>query len=230
MTRHSNTTVFVVLESSDGSFGIGEALPRKYVTGEDPLDIVNTLRAPLERLVGCSVEEAWDLLPTLCIPLLSVRGGLGARCAMELACLDLLSKSSKIPVADVLKLEGQCVDTPSVTATLPLLPRWLMKVVIRAFLFAGAKDFKVKLLGDRARDTEILDCVSQTTNRDSDIRVDLNMALSFAEGVPYLEWLASRYDRLTWIEEPLSPTDRHHMPQLQRHFADRFTFDMIWRF
>ncbi len=224
MTRRSNTTVFVVLESSDGALGIGEALPRRYVTGEEPEDVVATLRAPLERLVGTSVGEAWDLLPTLCVPLMPVIGGLGACCALELACLDLLSRTAKTSADQILKLPASSHAPPPVTATVPLLPPWLMKLVIRSFEWAGARDFKIKLKGDLTHDEKLLDHVSKTLQADSDMRVDYNMALSFADGLPYLERIAARYPRLTWIEEPLSATDRHHMPELQRHFDGRFTF------
>ncbi len=224
MTRRSNTTIFVVLESSDGALGIGEALPRRYVTGETPEDVVATLRAPLERLVGSSIDEAWELLPTLCIPLLPVTGGLGACCALELACLDLLSASTKTPAAQILNLPAPNIALPPVTVTVPLLPPWLMKLVTRSFEWVGARDLKIKLRGEIARDEQILDFVSKTLGRDWDMRVDINMALSFADGIPYLERVAARYPRLSWIEEPLSPADRHHMPELQRHFAGRFTF------
>lgn len=225
MTRRSNTTIFVVLESSDGALGIGEALPRRYVTGEEPEDVVATLRAPLERLVGASINEAWELLPTLCIPLLPTTGGLGACCALELACLDLLSKTTRISVAEILELPTPPSSASKpVTATLPILPTWLMKAVMRSFLWAGARDFKIKLRGDLAHDEQILDGVSKPLRHDSDLRVDLNMALTYADGVSYLERIAARYPRLTWIEEPLSLADRHHMPELQKHFAGRFTF------
>lgn len=225
MTRRSNTTIFVVLESSDGTRGIGEALPRSYVTGEESEDVVATLRAPLERLVGTSISEAWELLPTLCIPMLPATGGLGACCALELACLDLLSKTTRTSVAKILKLppSSSGVSTP-VTATLPLLPTWLMKLAIYSFEWAKARDFKIKLKGELAHDERILDCASTTLHHNSDLRVDLNMALAFADGISYLERIAARYPRITWIEEPLSPAERHHMPELQRHFADRFTF------
>ncbi len=224
MTRRSNTTIFVVLESCAGTLGIGEALPRRYVTGEEPEDVVAALRPALERLIGTSIDEAWELLPTLCIPLLPVKGGLGACCALELACLDLLSRSTKTPAAQILKLPAASSTLPPVTATVPLLPTCLMKLVMRGFECAGARNFKLKLRGELPHDEKILNCASNTLRHDSDMRVDLNMALSFEEGIPYLEGLALRHPRLTWIEEPLCATERHLMPQLQAHFANRFTF------
>lgn len=224
MIRRSNTAIFITLESSDGRVGIGEALPRSYVTGEEPQDVVTTLRAPLERLIGIDVHDAWELLPTLMIPLFETKGGLGASCALELACLDLVSKSSSTSVSELLKLGPPRSDAPSVTATIPLVPQWLVASVTALLRCAGAREFKVKLSGSRARDEGILRSVSVAAGQSADIRVDLNMALSFIEARDYLDWLASTYETITWIEEPLTFVDRCRMPELSRHFGERFTF------
>jgi L-alanine-DL-glutamate epimerase-like enolase superfamily enzyme len=224
MIRRANTAIFVALESSDGIVGIGEALPRRYVTGEEPQDIVNTLRAPLKQLVGVEVQAAWELLPTLIVSLFETQGGLGASCALELACLDLVSKTAKTSIAELLQLDTPRSDTPSVTATLPLVPTWLLAPCTALLRCAGATEFKVKLTGTRPRDEGILRSVFAATRSTADIRVDLNMALSFRRALGYLDWLASTYEAVTWIEEPLTLEDRGRMPELKRHFGERFTF------
>ncbi len=92
-SRDDTRNVFVRLVDETGLEGWGEGVPREYVTGETPDGAFDHLaRNLLPRLRGLTVQEAGTLPGQIerAIPL--EEGAQSARCAAELALLDLAGR------------------------------------------------------------------------------------------------------------------------------------------
>lgn len=97
--RQESEAILVVVESDNGFIGLGEGTPRQYVTEETLPGCVDAARKIGRQLI----RQEWEgsvalnqLLDKLAMQTV-VQQNPSAWCAIELACLDLLAKSKKIP-------------------------------------------------------------------------------------------------------------------------------------
>ena len=94
-SRKIGDNVIIELELGNGKTGFGETLARKYVTGESPDDVVNTIREIFLPILAKirpdgfgEVIEVLEHLPTV----KEDRPLYAARCAVELALIDVYGK------------------------------------------------------------------------------------------------------------------------------------------
>src|ERR1044071_189458 len=96
-TRSEADDLVLVLDV-DGVIGVGEGVPRDYVTGETVEGAFAAIaEIPLDTLVEArdvtSFAEGIERIAALALP------GLAARCAVELALLDVLGKRTGTSLA-----------------------------------------------------------------------------------------------------------------------------------
>ena len=114
-----SSSVLLELISQDGISGFGESCPRTYVTGEDMTSVLEDLKNCASIVTSWQLEDLQDLQHEL--DELEKRGiGASTICALELACLDLIGKSSRQNWQQLFGIK----TTPelSYSLILPLLP------------------------------------------------------------------------------------------------------------
>jgi L-alanine-DL-glutamate epimerase-like enolase superfamily enzyme len=218
--RRANTTVFILLESADGTLGIGEALAREYVTGESPEGCARLLAAAAHRIVGRTVDDPRTFLADLDAALSLPPA---AACALELAVLDVWSRSTGAPVGAA--LDGS-MSTPGHTLTFsavyPLAsgPKLAaLHVFYRTLL--GMSDLKVKGTGNATTDLAYLTRIRRAYPYPVSVRVDLNGALDADEAVGYVGTLLRA--GVSWFEQPFPKDDWESHRRLQQEFGADIT-------
>jgi L-Ala-D/L-Glu epimerase len=230
-TRTVADNVVVTVECG-GAPGIGECVPRDYVTGESIDSVFAALTSldldAIERSIdGESFAAAARSIDALDLPARLAapgRPGLAASCALELALLDAHGRKHGQPLR----------------ALATLLPEPLRQEPGRRHPVAGALDFtrsaqdlhrdcagithlKVKLgLGadeDVARVREVREAFGDSLG----LAVDANMAWSLDRAVEMVERLAPY--RIAWYEEPLAQRALADYRALRRMTGARVMLD-----
>lgn len=187
----SFTVVDVLLTSSDGYIGFGEASPvSRY--GESADKVEAFLRGlDLKTLIGNDTD--YEFAPLNAVS----QGNMPARCAVELALLDVAGKRSGMPVHDLLGLgfkEGQHVTSFTIGID--------RADVIRNKVLAAA-DFPVlKMKVGVPEDKANLQALREVAP-DKLVRVDANEGWATKEhALEMIEWLA-KDGRIEFVEQPM---------------------------
>lgn len=202
-SRDRTDSVLLALTDAEGRVGYGEGTPRPYVTGETADRVGRTLLAAAGRLVGAdlptvhALQERLDADPTLA-------SAPSARCALELALLDLMGKTSHQPVLDLLGTpRAERVFYSAVVGTDH--PEQLAKLAQR-IAQVGVRQVKLKVGADAARNREAVRLLRGILGEGVELRADANAAWSLDEAPAHLATLAD--EGVFHVEQPLSAADR----------------------
>ena len=169
-TRTESGSIFLSLRLEDGTVGYGESLPREYVTGETPESVIYALEDVLKKkLLGASLVSYGDMSGFLNDIKLS--GG-AARCALELALLDVYGKHFKESVNSLLGRRANKGFYYSGVIGAGTLPDIIKKSL--AFKIWGLRFVKIKV--GTNDDIERLKAARCILGRKVNIRVDANCA------------------------------------------------------
>ena len=208
--RSESNSVIVRLESDTGEIGWGESLPREYVTGETVSSVVATIQSSfmptlLEHRVS-SWEESLDLASRLetearaQTPNLPDRIG-SARCAIELAFLDLAGKHFRRSVAEIFgKRKREWVEYSGVISS---DSPWKVIKTAAKMRIGGLRFIKVKVGGPD--DNEKVRRIRLITGRGTDIRVDANAGWNVSEAITAIQSL-KKYG-ISSVEQPVAAED-----------------------
>jgi L-alanine-DL-glutamate epimerase-like enolase superfamily enzyme len=215
--RKSSGSVFVRIHLEDGTTGYGEALPREYVTGEDPSmvskKLLNGSLTGLVRVEFLSLEDAADFMrekEDLDGP---------ARCAVELALLDAVGKcygeSVRLVLGDNVTSEVYYSGVISAGSTASAA------VDALKFKLYGFGQVKVKVgLKD---DIERLRAIRGILGDNVDLRVDANCAWSEDEAIDRIAKL--RQFGVSAVEQPVRATDIKGLKKVTGSVAERIIAD-----
>jgi L-alanine-DL-glutamate epimerase-like enolase superfamily enzyme len=217
-TRHHAEAIVMIVEA-DGATGVGECVPRPYVTGETFESVwqaIGQLRLAdvYARVDGASPATLARSVEQLPLP------GLAARCAVELALLDLRCKLAGWPLAALafaLDLPRALVSEVS-EAPLPeviSVPLDLRSEPADLAHLVGSRlgHVKVKVGAELAADVRRVGACRDLFGAAVTMSVDANMAWTLDEAVRAADALR-RFD-LAWFEEPLQPALRDRYPALR---------------
>lgn len=215
--RDTNQGILVRLELSDGSVGLGEGVPRPYVTGESinsAIEAVQKIYVP--RLAsddplanGPAAGSAWGVWHN------------AAWCACELAWLDAQSRSAGLPLAEHL---GRALGRPVSRAITPRVAGVIgaedSRNVSRSLLvmqLIGLRDFKLKV--GLPTDRQNLALCSRRLGRGLargkvTLRVDANGVWSLEEALRACRWMKDHH--VAALEQPLRKGDEADLPELRR--------------
>jgi muconate cycloisomerase len=206
--------ILVRIEAADGTVGWGEAASAPTMTGDTLGGLVAAVRDHLgPLLLG---EDAW-LRPALCRKLRrALLGNSGAHSAIEMALLDLLGRSSGLPMVDLI---GGAVR-PAVA------PMWLLGnatpeqdvAEAHARRAQGFDFFKLKI-GTKPVETEIASTLAlrQALAPATPLCADANCGLNLAAARRYVEGV--REAGLMFVEQPLAHDDLRALARLTRSAA-----------
>jgi len=203
LTRRDGWIVHV--QDADGNAGLGECAPLPAAGTETAAQARTTLEAWRHRLSGVTPVEALDALGPM-------TGTPAARCAIECALLDLITRRAGLP------LRCRLGDNPQ-----PSIPvnayvgsaDPALAARCAAAVAAGFKVLKIKL-GVHAPDAErhALQRAVRPMPPGVSLRLDANGAWDLRAARGWLTWLADM--PIESLEEPLSSIDLGSLQDLQR--------------
>ena len=223
--RAQNLIVKVV--GADGRIGWGEGCPRQYVTGET----IDSAREFIDRHADdwlAKITDAEPLRTWIKVHREEIDRNPAAFCAVELAVLDLLGKTQKRSLEDILEV-AKPVGEFRYTAVLSDLPRPVYRRQCGRYRRAGFVDFKVKLSGDLHRDQAKLRVLANPPARSAAaasgvrIRVDANNLWESAEDC--VKHLGALDTTVFAVEEPLRPGDINGMLKVAEQCSTRIVVD-----
>jgi L-Ala-D/L-Glu epimerase len=222
-TRDHAEAIILTIDH-DGVQGVGECVPRPYVTGE-------TFDSVWDAITAVSPSQLWSRLDTSspttlarsveALELPALLGdnvpGLAAACAVELALLDLACKRAGWTLREL----AFAMDLPA-----PLLSKTEPSEIISVPLdftrepaalahLVGSRlgHLKVKVGGELQRDVERLRECRRIFGASFSLSVDANMAWSLEDALRAAD--AFRPFELAWYEEPLRAEERARYRELR---------------
>jgi muconate cycloisomerase len=209
--RRETQTVVVVLESDAGHIGIGEILPREYLTGET-LERVLSVEAPalVRRWLGRPFDTREQVVTALCADLENAGSALATFAGWEMAVLDLAGRTFGFTVGGLLGREQGSNLEEGAVIDFSVPTQFLEK---HCFLLrvAGYHHLKVKVgLPDDLRRIEI---VRQVFGLDIPLRVDANGAWTEDSAISVLRQM--RQFNIRSVEQPVQAFDLRGMRKVR---------------
>ena len=207
--QHHGVQAVIVGLNRDGKTGLGEAVPRRYVTGES----VDSVFAGVQKQVDASREVlrnlSWEDYSNWRQHSVGEQSGpypSCAACALDLAVADWCARQSGRPLYE--QLGGQRISGDShvggYCASIGFGKGWRgaakLKLLLWLYRRLGFRRFKIKVGGEQ--DEQRLQAVRRQLGNDVEIFADANAAWNREDAIRKIEMLA-RYD--IWaVEEPLA--------------------------
>jgi len=226
-TRDHAEAIVLILER-DGVLGVGECVPRSYVTGETFDSVWDALRGIDIAAVWARVElgspQAF-VASVEALRLPQLVGGLAAACAVELAILDVGCKLNAWRLAELAfamglptAMLGETSEIISVPLDMCSEPRDLAHLV-------GTRlgNLKIKVGGDLARDVARVRECREIFGASLSMCVDANMAWTVEQAARAGDALG-RFD-IRWYEEPLQKSERVCYRELRERTGIRIMLD-----
>jgi len=199
--RKETVNLIIVVKLDKGIKGIGESIPREYVTGETAEGCFHFLEKDLMgRLKTLSFDEKGPFLKGLDTALEGMPQA--TRCAVEIACLDAFSRYHDIPLYSLFTTMQPCGRWrySSVMSGDGILKSYAMALFSK---FYGFKEVKLKVgLGN---DLNRLRALRAIVGAGPDIRLDANGAWKVEEAIEKIKAMEP-YD-ISMVEQPVEPED-----------------------
>lgn len=210
ITKTVQKSALVRLIADDGTIGLGNIDPSpgySVETIEQSLGELRDVFAP--RLVGhdaANPHRVLQMLDAACV------GFLDAKAAIEMACVDMLSRRLGIPVHRY--LGGAVTDTVRFNAWIGILPPDEAAGEARTWFERGFRSAKIKVGGDIHADRERVLAVRRAVGPQMALRVDANAGYSVDEAIA-LGKLLEPFD-LQLFEQPVIDTDLTGMAKVRQ--------------
>ena len=196
---HKNVFAVICQVTDDkGSYGLGEAVPRTYVTGESAESAFFVMQAIGEDLLGKEFTSYNDVQIYMADLAYRWRSPFPscAFCAIDLALHDCMARSQDLDMAAYLGAESKPIQY---TGSLGISDKTRLLALLSVYRLSGINTFKLKVGDDD--DLERLKTVKNFMGADTLVFADANGAWSFKEAPEKINRLA---EKGIWaIEEPL---------------------------
>jgi muconate cycloisomerase len=224
LATRDHAEAIVLTVAADGAVGVGECVPRPYVTGESFDSVWDAIRgvdlgALWRRIDRSSPAALARSVEQLALPerLRSRVLGLAAGCAVELAVLDLacrLAGWSLSALAFAIDLPAGLLGAPPVAETISVPLDFRTEPHELAHLVGSRLgNLKVKVGADLAADVARLRACRALFGGSLPISVDANMAWRFDDALAAIAAFAPF--AIGWYEEPLAAEDRDRYRELR---------------
>lgn len=207
--KTTQRSVIVRLRSSDGAVGLGNIDPSpgySVETVEQSLEAIRTRLAPA--VLGCNAANVHRLLATMDA---TVAGFLDAKAAIEMACVDMVSRQLGIPVHQY--LGGAVVDAVRFNAWVGIVPPQDAAAEALKWQSRGFTSAKVKVGGGIRADRDRLTAVREAVGPDMALRVDANAGYSVDEAIELGRMLEPL--GLELFEQPVAAEDLAGMARVR---------------
>lgn len=199
---HTMPAIIIKMHTDMGIVGYGESVPDEHVTGESIHSVFAALKYQfIPTLVGKdprNIKQIHALLDQM----LAYNGA--AKACIDIACYDILGKSSNLPVYAL--LGGRKEEQPTIPRVLSILePEVLAKQAIEA-VEMGYRELKMKLGDNPETDIKRVKAVREAVGEDIPIRVDVNQGWETPQTAIKAIHLLKPY-HVSWVEQPISKLD-----------------------
>ena len=222
-SHSTNVIVRVTLENTETGatvFGLGESVPRDYVTGETcesaVAEIKNNFAGTLIGRTFADENKPTDSASSLLSETASAMNVYGRRigasfCALELALLDAAAKLEKTSICHWLagKNGRSAVDAVNYGGVIPFGKRNTLSALLYFYKFYGYKTVKLKVGDDPELDIFTVRKARELLGTSTVIRVDANCAWDFDRTVEFSK--SVKAFNIASIEQPV-PFD--HLDEL----------------
>ena len=201
-----NVIVKIITESE--MTGIGESSPSKRVTHETPKTVIAVLNKIAPQLIGMSplrIERITEEMDQI------VTGNPSAKAAIDIALHDIMGKTAKTPLCNLL---GGFRDTVLTDLTLGIKkPEEMAEDAVRA-VRRGFKALKVKVGVDPEEDFERVRNIREAVGPDIAIRIDANQGWTVTQAIEVLNKL-ERFD-IEFAEQPVAANEFKGLAEIRR--------------
>lgn len=200
--RSSTEAVLVTAKTLDGAQGLGEGCPRSYVTGETLATVQKFFAAHHHEFIKIDSVDA--LRVWVDRNAAEIDKNPAAFCAVELALLDALAKTTGQSVETLLslpKLSGEF----QYTGVLGVKKPTHFQAQFQQYLDMGFRDFKVKVFGEPAIDRANAETLKAYSHDNIRIRLDANNLWSSPKEA--IEYIRDLNFPIFAVEEPVAAFD-----------------------
>jgi muconate cycloisomerase len=210
--RDRSDTVILKLTLEDGTTGYGEALARRYVTGETADTVVSTLeRVAIPFAFDLSFQGAGEFTAFLrCPSTRPVHDG-AAACALELALIDAFGNAFDATVPSLFGRDA--AEAVTYSGVVGKMNGFVRRQLLRRMREAGLTRVKVKVGFGRADLDALRDCRNEMGS-DVALGVDANGAWTADEALAALDSFAPF--RVEFVEQPTPRDDHDALEQVTR--------------
>lgn len=208
---HTGTEhLFVRVRTETDLTGYGEGTALPWFTG----DVGEGLEAVVDRylspeIVGQAVPAGIATTREL---VQKFPGAHGAKAAIEMALLDLSSKTAGVPLST--HLGSRIRDKVSVTQVIPALSPGVAADRVKYAKEQGFESFKIKADGDSDRDVERINAVTAALPPGGVVRVDANTGWERYNRAKAVVDRLEQPDRIEYIEQPVATSRIDDMARL----------------
>jgi len=224
--RKINTAGFVVLTATDGALGIGEFLNREYVTGETLEDCLHYLKQTGPLLTQSNIDNPIPWLQSVRDNNADSPGKFAAFCAIELALLDLWSKSKGASIAEVIYPNKPQTNKDLLYSAVYPFAKGAKLFVLNLFFskWMRFQHVKIKGTGDIEKDLNYVEQIRRSFSEGAQIRLDLNGSLSSDHADEYFSRMLKSKARVTWFEQPFPKEAWDLSKRFQKQFENEAVF------
>ncbi|MDE2913500.1 MAG: hypothetical protein OXL68_11335 [Paracoccaceae bacterium] len=190
--------LLVRVSDGEGNAGWGEAASAPLMTGDTLPGMLAAVESAAPRIAGLEIASAGDIrgLVESMIP-----KSPGARCAVEMAVLDLVGRRTCTPLYEI--LGGRVRDSAAVLA---LVSSEQYETEVERLLQSGVRAFKVKVgIDGVAADLSTCHAVRTAVGRDIRVSADANGGFGLADALAFAA--GAKDAGLDFIEQPLPASD-----------------------
>lgn len=218
LKRNSPESIIIKITFDNGLYGMGEAVPRNYVTGEDCSSVIRVIQecfcpALFSHEIKCR-DNVVDLLEEFERECVRKKFSFynSALCGMDVALLDALGKFYHVSAADFL---GPAVrEDIEYSVSIPFLPNETIK---KLYPIVQGHDFRyVKVLmgKDENENVEKVRLIRSLMGTGVRIQVEANGTWSLKEALSNIDRL-QEFD-ISAVEQPLPADDISSMIELKK--------------
>lgn len=210
ISYESMPAIIIKVHTDSGIVGYGESVPDEHVTGESIMSVHAALKHQLVPAVLGEDPRNIQHIHAVMDRSLALNGA--AKAAIDIACYDILGKSSGLPIYSL--LGGRKKDQPMIPKVLSILEPDVLATQATEAMNEGYQEIKMKLGTDPRKDIERVRAVREAVGPDVPIKVDANQGW---ETVPTARNVMKALEpfNLAWVEQPLRRGDHSFFSQLK---------------
>ncbi len=199
LTRNSSSIVQITVTTSDGFIGVGEAVPVKYVTGETPESVMESIQTVVPTLIGNPIQPITDFRNIL---LQWLPHSPTTRAGIEIALYQLFANQTGKILHEVFGGKAKSVETDY---TLSISPDAVDRA--REAYGNGFRIFKVKVGSPNIEDDLHRIIEVHRALPACRFRIDANQAFTPDGTLHFIDRVLSAGVRLELVEQPVLKED-----------------------
>lgn len=204
-------SLILKVETDDGLVGYGEAVPDQHVTGEtweSTLSNIKNYLAPV--VIGENpfyIEKIHDKMNA------ALHYAPTAKAAIDIACYDLMGKSSKQPIFNV--LGGAYYKSLSITQVIGMGTNEQIIKEAKTAIEQGYSELKIKVGNNPKDDVQLISEIRKAVGPKIKLRLDANQGWKYTSTALQTLKEVEQYD-IDWMEQPILARNRIGLAELRQ--------------